>query len=60
MKLQYIGSDKSLGLRSGEVYECNIVTIPPHVWVAAQMPGGGYVTCPYSSLRALQDNWQEV
>lgn len=60
MLLKFIGEDGSMGLRHGDVYECNIATIPPYVWIAVRMPSGGSITCPYSSLRMLQAEWQEV
>lgn len=59
MTLKFIGADGSMGLRYGELYECNVENDPPYVWVVVHMQDGD-ITCPYSSLRMLRNDWQKV
>lgn len=60
MKLKFIGKDWSMGLRHGEVYECEVLSQAPYVWVFWYLDRPDTRKCPYSSLKTLLQNWEEV
>lgn len=60
MKLEFIGEDGSMGLRHGEVYECHVVSCAPYVYVFWYVDQKYMRKCPYSSLKTLLQNWEEV
>lgn len=65
MRLRFIGADGSMGLKHGNVYEVEIKCFRSpkgHIWVAWEFNRFGDViqACPYSSLAALNANWEDV
>ena len=61
MRLKFIGTDGSMGLEYGKVYDCQIESIAPYVYVTwIDWERAVQVRCPYSSLRALLANWEEI
>ena len=53
MKLKFIGTDGSMGLKHGQVYDVYIYTKRGKIIVAWD-PNHW---CPYSSPQALAENW---
>ena len=54
MKLRFIGTDGSMGLKHGGVYDVYIHTIGPYIELIFK----GGKTCPYESPQALAANWE--
>ena len=59
MQLRFIGKDKSLGLEHGKIYDVEINARYELVWATITWDHR-YLSCPYSSIRALLDNWEEI
>lgn len=55
MNLRFIGENSSMGLTHGKIYKVSIDVEYGHVVVRW---AGGF--CPYSSLRTLMENWEDV
>lgn len=67
MKLRFIGEDGSMGLRYGRIYICRIGTsmellsMNECIWVEFDTgTSRGVRRCPYSSIKKLLENWEEV
>lgn len=58
MKLKFIGEHGSMGFEHGRVYECRLVSLRDGGGVLVFANGNLY--CPYSSLRKMLENWEEV
>ena len=55
MQLKFIGQDGSLGLRHGEIYKVDILSVGNRI--------NAYIDskfCPYDSLSAFMKNWEEI
>ena len=57
MKLKFIGENGSIGFKYGQVYECRLVSLRDGQIVVC---ADGNLYCPYSSLRKMLENWEEV
>ena len=58
MRLKFIGTDGSMGLRHGKVYEVSIRTV--NNLIVATIDRGGWFDkfyCPYGSPQAFAKNW---
>lgn len=53
MYLKFIGEDKSMNLRTGNIYHVDITSSASFVWVT--LPDG--TQCPYSSPQSFAENW---
>lgn len=54
MLLRFIGTDGSMGLKRGNIYNCSIATRGNDIWVSWSW----LCECPYSSISALAANWE--
>ena len=61
MKLIFTGKDGSMGLKRGKSYICTIQAHPNsnYIWLNT-FANGEILRCPYSSFKALFENWMEV
>lgn len=59
MKLKFIGTDGSMGLRHGETYKVRVFSSGEYIVVEVYRDNGAY-GCPYSSLANLYKNWEDV
>lgn len=50
----FLGKDGSMGLRHGTIYDIKIYSYGGYLCV----DWGGKTACPYSSIRALSENWE--
>lgn len=59
IKLRFIGTDGSMGLKRGRIYLASVYTTCGYIWVAwgENNPNKVY---PYSSLKTLCENWESV
>lgn len=57
MKLTFIGTDGSMGLRKGKTYRVEIKTYKNSSLIYVDWDGG---RCPYSSPAAFAKNWKEA
>jgi len=59
MKAQFIGTDGSMGLKQGEVYDVKaIININYPIMLEIKgNDGKSYNRCPYDSFQALFNNW---
>ena len=55
IKLRFIGKDKSMGLRKGNIYNVHLSSESNYIWV--QWNNG---ICPYTSPKSFSMNWEEV
>ena len=55
MKLRFIGSNGSMGLIRGHVYDVEIRTVDRYICVIFEDGR----TCPYETIRAFTDNWHD-
>ena len=61
MKLKFTGKDGSMGFKRGKTYDCEIGSKLKGRWVWVRTSiDGKIVCCPYSSFKALFENWMEV
>lgn len=51
--LKFIGEDKSMNLRTGNIYYVDITSGASFIWVALQ----DGTKCPYSSPQSFAENW---
>ena len=59
MLFKFIGTDGSLRLKSGEYYKIILVNKGNHKGLIANIKlEDRYITCPYSSLAAFEENWE--
>jgi hypothetical protein len=56
MKLKFIGTDGSMGLHNGQIYEVSILSSTPYIIVQIHRGAWTY-GCPYDSLKKLNENW---
>lgn len=55
MKLLFIGTDGSLGLKKGETYDAAVIIKDSHIVV--KIPSK-LVSCPYTTLHNFLSNWE--
>ena len=55
LRMKFVGANDSMGLIHGKVYYVIVFTKNGYVWV--QWWNG---QCPYSSLKKVLENWEEV
>ena len=55
IRLRFIGKDKSMGLRKGNIYNVRLSSKSNYIWV--QWNEG---ICPYTSPKNFSMNWEEV
>ena len=63
MKLKFIGTNGSMGLSHGAVYNVNVRTVRHFIWVEIESSENGYFRtwrCPYSSPQSFSENWESV
>lgn len=67
MRLKFIGTDDSMKLRYGEVYDVTIKSSRYFIWAHVkkiEKSDGFYnvieCTCPYSSPQSFANNWSTV
>lgn len=61
IRLRFIGTDGSMGLRTGKVYSVSIYTKLGDIVVNWSIEDTtGNKCCPYSSLKTLCKNWESV
>lgn len=58
VSLRFIGEDGSMGLRKGKTYLVRICTKLGRIVVI--WGKNGEHACPYSSLKALCENWEDA
>ena len=61
MKLIFTGKDGSMSFRRGKIYDCSIHVglLESFIYLSAFVDAE-LVRCPYSSFKALFENWMEV
>lgn len=57
MLLKFIGSDSSMGLHCGSVYDVDIYSESKYIYVRWLKDWCQAVVCPYSSPQAFARNW---
>lgn len=62
MRLRFIGTDGSMGLTSGVIYEVQVMSKGNYIWVIIpnfefREKVFGTWRCPYSSPRSFSVNW---
>ena len=60
MELKFIGTDGSMGLKHGEVYDVSVVSLYSETHITVKWydsTQGKGVCCPYSSPAAFAANW---
>lgn len=65
MKLKFIGTDGSMRLKHGKVYDVSVKTKNGYIWVTMprfEFRGRvlGMWECPYSSPQSLSANWTAI
>ena len=55
IKLRFIGKDKSMGLRKGNIYNVCLSSESNYIWVKWNNS-----ICPYASPKSFSMNWEEV
>ena len=55
IKLRFIGTDKSMGLRKGNIYNVRLSSASNHIWVHWNKG-----ICPYTSPESFAMNWEGV
>lgn len=70
MEARFIGSNGSMGLRHGEVYDITITKDARYIWVnwehkkigktILQLLGGVPSRCPYCNEQTLRENWDII
>lgn len=55
--MRFIGRDGSMGLTKNEIYNCYIHSECGYIYVSWT---DGCKSCPYSSIKALDQNWEVV
>ena len=58
MKLKFIGTDGSLGLKHGKTYNVTLKTFDKYVVAIIKINFMDSVICPYGSMQALAKNWE--
>ena len=54
-EMRFIGADGSLGFKHGKIYKVSIEDDGKYVWIYTKDN-----RCPYSSMKKLRDNWEDV
>ena len=57
MLLRFIGEDGSMGFQKGKTYKAKLYSSKEESWIWVAINA---TLIPYSSLRTLLENWQEV
>lgn len=57
MELKFIGTDGSMGLEHGKVYDVNIQSKKGFIWVEVKNGIFKKWKCPYESPQSLSANW---
>lgn len=60
MRLEFIGADRSMGLRTRKVYEVSIISRWPSILVGVCMKPRTATFIRYSSIEAFMQNWRTV
>lgn len=55
MRLRFIGTDGSMNLNHGKVYDVKVTSHKEYIWVKI----GLFWQCPYSSPQTFADNWEK-
>ena len=62
MYLKFIGTDGSMGLKHGDIYDVYIETVCRFsgqiLWTRIYTNGSFYIGCPYSSPQSFSANWE--
>jgi len=58
MKLRFIGTDYSMGLRHGEVYNVSMKSSDLYIVLFIRKSFLHGIECPYSSPQAFAKNWR--
>lgn len=58
MKLRFIGTDGSMGLRNGHVYKVNVRSSGKYIIVFIEKNFLHRMECPYGSPQAFAKNWE--
>ena len=58
MKLRFIGTDGSLGLKHGAIYNVTLKTIDRYVVAIIKTGWISETICPYGSMQAFAKNWE--
>lgn len=58
MKLRYKGTDGSMRLKTGQIYEVEVRTIQQYIVVIVKHPALGYIKCPYGSPGSFDRYWK--
>jgi len=56
VRMKFIGKDGSMGYKTGDVYDVEIKSSGKFIILSSK----GYIRCPYSSIKALLQNWEEL
>ena len=59
MLLKFIGEDGSMGLKKDTVYRVKISANFDRIWVHVDGKTK-VINCPYNSIKALLNNWEEI
>ena len=54
--MKFIGRDGSMGYKTGVVYDVEIKSSGNFIILSSK----GYIQCPYSNIKALLQNWEEL
>lgn len=58
MKLRFVGTDYSMGLRHGHVYNVHIRSSRSHIVLFIEKNFFHGIECPYDSPQAFAKNWK--
>lgn len=58
MKLRFIGTDGSLSLQHGKVYDVTLKILNQQVIAIIKTGWISDTICPYGSMRAFANNWE--
>lgn len=60
LKLEFVGTDGSMGLRKGRTYNIRLFVDNGYIWAEWVDTYGNVRQCPYSSLSSFCANWRDV
>lgn len=60
MKLRFIGTDGSMGLKHGEVRHVRVLSSGDENLITVTWYDGKFRSCPYSSLNSFCANWEDA
>ena len=58
MKLRFIGTDGSLGLKHNRVYDVSLKTIKGYVVAVIKTGWVSDTMCPYETMQTFAKNWE--